>query len=60
MILVSKYTFSGPSIIFISMVAFFQNGRQNIPVLITPLLINIEKNLGVKYTFSGPRQDYGE
>ena len=30
-------------IIFISMVVIFQNGRQNVHVLIAPLLINIEK-----------------
>ena len=53
MILVSKYTFSGPSIKkktitnthiwpLTSMLVIFQNGRQNIHVLISPLLTNIE------------------
>ena len=42
--------------IFISMVVIFQNGCQNIHVLISPLLINMV----FKYAFSEPRQDKGE
>ena len=37
------------------MVVIFQNGRQNIHVLILPFLINVKKILVFKYTFSGPR-----
>ena len=54
-ILVSKYTFSGPTItqkaikntlnlFFISMVVIFQNCCQNMHVLISPFLINVEKS----------------
>ena len=43
--------------IFISMVVIFQNGGHNIHVLISLLLISIEKIFVFKYTFSGQRQD---
>ena len=36
------------------MVAIFQNGRQNIHVLLSAFLINVEKRSWCLYTFSGP------
>ena len=65
--LVSKHTFSVPRIAkkdnynYSNLIFdyrgshFFQNGRQNICVLLSQLLINLEKKLVSKYTFSGPR-----
>ena len=66
--LVSKHTFSGPRIakkdnykysnliLYYRGSHFFQNGRQNICVLLSQFLIDLEKKILVsKYTFSGPR-----